>query len=84
MMARTFAAGALLLAGGLAHAAPAAQAHQVHQIHQLLTRYHALGQLDGTVLVADHGKVVYQHAFGQAQPGSRGTATRTIRWAKFT
>lgn len=36
------------------------------QIDQLMQRYHELGQLDGTVLVAEHGKVVYQRAFGLA------------------
>jgi CubicO group peptidase (beta-lactamase class C family) len=35
-------------------------------IGRLMTQYHALGQLDGAVLVAEKGKVVYQHAFGQA------------------
>ena len=56
-------AGVLALSGG-AQAAPAASQHE--QIHRLMARYHQFGQLDGTVLVADHGKVVYQHAFGLA------------------
>lgn len=53
-----------LTMNGTAQAAPSTS--QQDQIHQLMTRYHQLGQLDGTVLVADHGKVIYQHAFGLA------------------
>ncbi len=37
-----------------------------HKLQTLLTQYHAIGQLDGVVLVAEHGKVVYQGAFGLA------------------
>jgi CubicO group peptidase (beta-lactamase class C family) len=61
MSARLMYGAALLFASAAAQASTDAA-----QIHKLLTRYHALGQLDGTVLVAEHGKVVYQHAFGQA------------------
>ena len=56
-------AGTWIIAGA-AQAAPVAS--QQDQIHRLLTRYHQLGQLDGTVLVADHGKVIDQRAFGLA------------------
>jgi CubicO group peptidase (beta-lactamase class C family) len=56
----------LLGIGAGVWAAAAAPASEAAQIHQLMSKYHALGQLDGTVLVADHGKVVYQHAFGLA------------------
>jgi CubicO group peptidase (beta-lactamase class C family) len=33
---------------------------------RIAANYHALGQLDGAVLIADQGKIVYQHAFGLA------------------
>ncbi len=43
-----------------------AKADRSADIDRLATRYHALGQLDGSVLVADHGKVLYHRAFGLA------------------
>jgi hypothetical protein len=58
------ALASVLAFSGVAQAAPVAS--QQEQIHQLMLRYHQLGQLDGIVLVADHGKVVYQRAFGLA------------------
>ena len=79
------AAGAAMLAGGAAHAAaPTAEAAQ---LHKLLTRYHELGQLDGTVLVAERGKVVYQQAFGLANrewkaPNTVDTAYRIASLTK--
>jgi CubicO group peptidase (beta-lactamase class C family) len=82
MSARVIVGAALLLAGASAQASP-----QSDQLHQLLTRYHALGQLDGTVLVAENGKVVYQHAFGQANrewrvPNTVDTAYRIASLTK--
>lgn len=56
----------VLMAAGTVQAAPVAKDTQAGKIHQLMLRYHQLGQLDGTVLVAEHGKLVYQHAFGLA------------------
>jgi CubicO group peptidase (beta-lactamase class C family) len=61
--------GASLLAQAATPAPATARAPaqaKAKDIHALMTRYHALGQLDGSVLVAEHGKVVYQHAFGLA------------------
>ena len=79
------AAGLALLASCAAQAAPANA--QAAQIHKLMARYHALGQLDGTVLVADHGKVIYQHAFGLANrewkaPNTVDTAYRIASLTK--
>lgn len=66
MQRRTLMLGTLALAAaavaGTAQAAPARAA----AIGKLMAQYHALGQLDGTVLVAEKGKVIYQHAFGLA------------------
>ncbi len=56
----------VLMAASTVQAAPVAKNAEAAKIHQLMLRYHQLGQLDGTVLVADHGKLVYQHAFGLA------------------
>lgn len=79
------ATGAVLLASAAAQAAPATP--QAAQLHKLLARYHELGQLDGTVLVADHGKVLYQHAFGLANrewrvPNTLDTAYRIASLTK--
>jgi CubicO group peptidase (beta-lactamase class C family) len=58
------------------------------KIGQLMARYHQLGQFDGTVLVADHGKIVYQHAFGLANrewqaPNTVDTAYRIASLTKM-
>ena len=42
------------------------QSEKSRRIKTLLSQYHAIGQLDGVVLVAEKGKVVYQGAFGQS------------------
>ena len=41
-------------------------ADKAQQIDALLTAYHKLGLLNGVVLVADHGQVVYRKGFGFA------------------
>ena len=41
-------------------------AEKAQQIDQLLATYHQLGQLNGVVLVADHGQIVYEKGFGYA------------------
>jgi len=43
-----------------------AKADRIADIDRIAKQYHALGQLDGSVLVADHGKVIYHRAFGLA------------------
>ena len=53
------------LALALLAAAPAF-ADRVKDLDRIATQYHELGQLDGSVLVADHGKVIYHRAFGLA------------------
>lgn len=58
-----------------------------HQFQTLLRQYHAIGQLDGVVLVADHGKVLYQGAFGLASrewniPNTPDTAFRIASLTK--
>ena len=55
----------LLLAGVLA-ASSAAAASRQEGLDTLLTRYHALRQFNGTVLVADDKGVVHQKAYGSA------------------
>ncbi|WP_426338952.1 serine hydrolase [Pseudoduganella sp. S-14] len=55
----------ILIALLLLFALPA-KADRAADIDRLAKRYHSLGQLDGAVLVADHGKVVYHRAFGLA------------------
>ncbi|MEJ7808126.1 MAG: serine hydrolase domain-containing protein, partial [Telluria sp.] len=80
------AACAALLASAAAHAAVPVTP-EAAQLHKLLTRYHELGQLDGTVLVAEHGKVLYQHAFGLANrewkaPNTVDTAYRIASLTK--
>ncbi|WP_035375079.1 serine hydrolase [Pseudoduganella violaceinigra] len=47
-------------------AAAPAHADRAAELDRLAKRYHELGQLDGSVLVADHGKVIYHRAFGLA------------------
>jgi CubicO group peptidase (beta-lactamase class C family) len=86
MMARAALAAGLLLTLAGVQAAP--RQDQAGQIHALMTRYHQLGQLDGTVLVADHGKVVYRRAFGQANrewqtPNTVDTAYRIASLTKM-
>ncbi|MES2295839.1 MAG: serine hydrolase [Pseudomonadota bacterium] len=86
--ALALAAPALTLAGAPENAASTASAPGASaQIEQLMARYHELGQLDGTVLVADHGKVVYQGAFGLANrewsvPNTVDTAHRIASMSK--
>jgi len=68
-------------------AALPAKADRAADLDRLATRYHALGQLDGAVLVADHGKVIYQRAFGLANrewqiPHSTDTAFRIASLTK--
>ena len=36
------------------------------RIDKLITLYHKYGQLNGVILVAQRGQVVYEHAFGQS------------------
>jgi CubicO group peptidase (beta-lactamase class C family) len=55
----------LLLAGVLA-ASSATAASRQEGLDALLTRYHALRQFNGTVLVADDKGVVHQQAYGSA------------------
>lgn len=43
-----------------------AKADRAADLDRIATQYHALGQLDGSVLIADHGKVIYHRAFGLA------------------
>ena len=35
-------------------------------IGKIMTRYNAIGQFNGLILVAEHGKVIYEKAFGKA------------------
>lgn len=68
-------------------AAQAAQTAKALRIKTLLSQYHAIGQLNGAVLVADHGKVVYQGAFGLAShewkiPNATDTAFRIASLTK--
>jgi len=68
-------------------AALPAKADRATDIDRLARRYHALGQLDGSVLVADHGKVVYHRAFGLANrewqiPHTTDTAFRVASLTK--
>jgi CubicO group peptidase (beta-lactamase class C family) len=68
-------------------AALPAKADRSADIDRLATRYHALGQLDGSVLVADHGKVLYHRAFGLANrewqiPHTTDTAFRIASLTK--
>lgn len=74
-----------------AMAAPAAKVTPAQppaaRLHQLMARYHALGQLDGAVLVAERGRVIYQGAFGEAnrewrQPATVDTAFRIASLSK--
>jgi CubicO group peptidase (beta-lactamase class C family) len=71
---------AVLLAAAPASASPA------RELDQIASRYHALGQLDGAVLVADHGKVVYHRAFGLANREweVRNTTGTVFRVASLT
>jgi CubicO group peptidase (beta-lactamase class C family) len=64
-----------------------AKADNAADIDRLAKRYHALGQLDGSVLVADHGKVIYHRAFGLANrewqiPHTTDTAFRVASLTK--
>ncbi|WP_170860508.1 serine hydrolase [Duganella sp. CF458] len=64
-----------------------AKADRAAELDRIATRYHALGQLDGSVLVADHGKVVYHRAFGLANrewqiPHTTDTAFRVASLTK--
>jgi CubicO group peptidase (beta-lactamase class C family) len=64
-----------------------AKADSAADIDRLARRYHALGQLDGSVLVADHGKVIYHRAFGLANrewqiPHTTDTAFRVASLTK--
>lgn len=78
--------GTTVLAQAPATTAPIAGSKS-HQLQTLLKQYHAIGQLDGVVLVADHGKVVYQGAFGLASqewkiPNTPDTAFRIASLTK--
>ncbi len=64
-----------------------AKADRVADIDRIAKQYHALGQLDGSVLIADHGKVIYQRAFGLANrewqiPHTTDTAFRIASLTK--
>jgi CubicO group peptidase (beta-lactamase class C family) len=64
-----------------------AKADRTADIDRIARQYHALGQLDGSVLVADHGKVIYHRAFGLANrewqiPNTTDTAFRVASLTK--
>lgn len=64
-----------------------AKADRATDLDRLASRYHSLGQLDGAVLIADHGKVIYHRAFGLANrewkiPHSTDTAFRIASLTK--
>ncbi len=42
-----------------------AQSH-TEQINNIMNTFHDIGQFNGTVLVAEHGKVIYKNGFGNA------------------
>ena len=68
-------------------AALPAKADRAADIDRLARRYHALSQLEGSVLVADHGKVIYHRAFGLANrewqiPHTTDTAFRVASLTK--
>lgn len=68
-------------------AAMPAKADRAVELDRLATRYHALGQLDGSVLVADRGSVIYHRAFGLANrewqiPHTTDTAFRVASLTK--
>lgn len=78
-------AGLWLVAQSLA-AAPALGGQSAN-LDRVAKGYHAIGQLDGVVLVADRGKVVYHRAFGLANrewqiPHSTDTAFRVASLTK--
>ncbi|MTW13117.1 serine hydrolase [Pseudoduganella eburnea] len=63
------------------------KADHIADIDRIAKQYHALGQLDGSVLVADHGKVIYHRAFGLANrewqiPNTTDTAFRVASLTK--
>ena len=35
-------------------------------LHKIMTRYNAIGQFNGLVLVAEQGRIIYENAFGKA------------------
>ncbi len=64
-----------------------AKADRAADIDRIAKQYHALGQLDGSVLVADQGKVIYHRAFGLANrewqiPHTTDTAFRIASLTK--
>lgn len=75
----------LVLACSVASAAPAADSRAA-ALGQIAAQYHALGQLDGAVLVADQGKIIYQGAFGLANREwqNRNTNDTAFRVASLT
>lgn len=56
----------LWLAAQATAAEPATGNGRAAKLDRVAQAYHAIGQLDGVVLVADHGKVIYHRAFGLA------------------
>jgi CubicO group peptidase (beta-lactamase class C family) len=42
-----------------------AQSH-TEQIDKIMRAFHDVGQFNGTVLVAEHGKIIYENGFGNA------------------
>lgn len=64
-----------------------AKADRAAELDRIAKAYHAIGQLDGAVLVADQGKVVYHRAFGLANrewqiPHGTDTAFRVASLTK--
>jgi CubicO group peptidase (beta-lactamase class C family) len=64
-----------------------AKADRAADLDRLAARYNAIGQLEGSVLVADHGKVIYHRAFGLANrewqiPHTTDTAFRVASLTK--
>ncbi|WP_342118085.1 serine hydrolase domain-containing protein [Pseudoduganella sp. OTU4001] len=64
-----------------------AKADRAADLDRVAKAYHAIGQLDGSVLVADQGKVVYHRAFGLANrewniPHGTDTAFRVASLTK--
>lgn len=73
-----FAAVALLACPVAAHSAN--RAVPVQEIRALVDRHAALGMFSGTVIVADHGKVVYSAAYGEADKDHRVPNRQNTRY----
>ena len=65
----------LMVVPGLASDSPPSEAGKRERLSALISRYGTYGYLNGAVLIAEHGKVIFESGVGQANMQTHATNT---------